>query len=140
MIDRGVGKGMPKSFEEILGRGPIQQERTIPGTQPGEADTVRYVSFGPNEKPAKVFRTVTTKIDPPFLSDGGCVLEGCIITLPDKTSLYPLAFHGDVVGWQRQIEGGARALGLLFGKILDDRIVLSDGREISLANCDIEFD
>lgn len=131
---------MPRSIEDILGRGPIQKERTIPGTQSGEGDSVRYVSFDTNDIPAKVFRNVTRKIDPPLMSGGGIVLEGCIITLPDTTSLYPLVFHGDIAGWQRQIEEGAHALGLLSAKILDDKIVLSDGREVSLADCHVEFD
>ncbi|MEN3748510.1 hypothetical protein TPR58_15145 [Sphingomonas sp. HF-S3] len=103
---------MPKSIEEILGRGPVQKERPIPGTLLGEADMVRYVSFYSKELPAKIFRNVTRKVNPPLVTGGGVVLEGCIITLPDTTSMYPLIFHGDVAGWQRQIEEGAHALGL----------------------------
>lgn len=131
---------MSKSIEEILALGPIQEKRAIPGTQPGEADNVRYVSFRSKDLPAKIFRSVTRKIDPPIMTGGGVLLEGCIITLPDTTSMYPLVFHGDLAGWQRQIEEGAHALGLVSAKIQNDKIALSDGREFNLADCSVEFD
>lgn len=131
---------MPKSIEDILGPGSFQNERAIPGTQPGEADKVLYVSFHSKDLPAKIFRNVTRKINPPLMTGGGVVLEGCIITLPDTTSMYPLMFHGDLAGWQRQIEEGAHALGLVSAKIQNDKIAISDGREFNLADCRVEFD
>ena|SRR5450432_113007 len=127
---------MARSIEEILGK--ISHERAIPGTRPGEAEKVRYVSFCEPQKPDEVFEEVVWKLDPPIANNGGVVREGFIIRIPDGTPLYALRYHGDVSGWQKQIEQGAAELGLVTGKLDGDRFVLSDDRSFPLADCKVE--
>lgn len=126
------------SMEDILG--PIERESKVPGTRPGESQKVRYISFHAPRTPSDVFREVTRAVEPPLPKRGGVVLEGCIATLPDGLRLYALSFHGDVEGWQRQIEEGARMLGLISARLEDEVLHLSDGRSIPLSACKVELD
>lgn len=127
-------------MEKILGKRSLDYERTVPGTAGDEAEKVRYVSFDGAQSPSSLFRQVTRRINPPLMSGGGVVLEGCFITTPDSTHFYCLSYHGDIAGWQRQIEGGAKELGLVTAKIGEQTLVLSDGRQFALSECQIQFD
>ena len=98
---------MPRTMEQILGA-PIERERQIPGTRPEESEKVRYVSFDISKKrPSDSFDDVVRKISPRIPQRGGVLLDGCVITSPDGLHFYALVFHGDVSGWQAQIEKGA---------------------------------
>jgi hypothetical protein len=83
---------------------------------------------------------VTRKIQPRLPKRGGVMLEGCNITVPDGTKFFALVFHADLDGWQRQIEGGARELGLLSARIDGDDFIVSDGRSFPLSACDVQFE
>jgi len=130
---------MTRSIEDVLGQ-KIERVRAIPGTRPGEEDKVRYVSYERSQNPAELFKGVVWRVKPPIAKHGGVVLEGCIVTLPDGTSLYSLAYHGDVGGWLNQIERGAKELGLLTAKISSNDLILSNGRCIPLSDCSFQFD
>jgi hypothetical protein len=117
----------------------IEREPKIPGTRPGEAAEVRYVSFAPADAPADEFAKVLAQIRPVVPKDGGVCLDNCVITLPDGTMFYAMAYHADIEGWQLQIEGGARALGRDFAWIDGDRFVVSDGRSVPLSACAVWF-
>ncbi len=130
---------MAQTIEEILGV-QVERERAVPGTRPGEAAKVRYVSFSGSKGPADVYEDVVWKIAPPIAQQGGVVLEGCIITSPVGDQFYALSFHGDVAGWQTQIESGAAELGLLSAKVETDDLTISDGRTYGLSDCTIVFD
>lgn len=127
---------MAQSIEEILGK--ITRERAIPGTGPEGAEKVRYVSFDESQKPSEIFESVVWKIKPPMVKNGGVNLENFTITTPDGARFYPLKYHGDVMGWQKQIEAGAEMLGLFTAKIDSDALSLSDGRSYPLSACTIE--
>ncbi|WP_407524763.1 hypothetical protein [Methylobacterium oryzisoli] len=130
---------MMPSMEDILGA-PIERERRVPGTRPGESETVRYVTFHEPRTPSATFREVTRAVTSPLPKRGGAVLEGCLVTLPDGQRLCALSFHGDIEGWQRQIEEGARMLGLVGARLEADVLHLSDGRSVPLDACTIALD
>ena len=130
---------MVSPMEKILG-GSIAKKGKIPGSSSEEAERVRYVSFDGKKAPKKLFREVTGRIDPLVPTAGTVMLEPCVITTPDGTHLYALYYHGDVAGWQRQIEEGAKELGLVTAKIEAQTLVLSDGRQFALSECQIKFD
>lgn len=128
---------MAQSLEEILGK--IEKPTGIPGTGPGEAERVRYVSFDRSQIPSNLFEEVVWKVAPPLAKNGGVILEDeFVITIPDGTSFYALEFNGDEAGWRKQIEQGASGMGLLTAKIEADRFVVSDGRHYLLSECAIE--
>ncbi|HLY54986.1 MAG TPA: hypothetical protein VKS60_05480 [Stellaceae bacterium] len=113
----------------------IERVPKIPGTRPGEAPEVRYVSFAPEDTPAHEYSRILEQVRPVSPKEGGACLDDCIITLPDGTMFFAMAFHADVEGWQRQIDGGARALGRIFAWIDGDNLAISDGRSIPLSSC-----
>ncbi|MDV2987562.1 UNVERIFIED_CONTAM: hypothetical protein Q9R58_24960 [Methylobacteriaceae bacterium AG10] len=129
---------MMPSIEEILG--PIEREPKVPGTRPGESEKVRYISFQEPRTPDDVFEEVPWVVEPPLPKRGGVILEGCILTLPDGLQFCALLFHSDIEAWQRQIEEGARMLGLVSARLEDEVLHLSDGRSIPLADCKVELD
>ena len=130
------------SFEAVVGK--IELERPTPGTRPGEADEVRYVSFDRAQNPSAsdLFdKGIPWRAGPPpQVRSGAILLPGFIITIPEGTPFYALEYHGDVQAWQKQIEQGAAGLGLLTAKIESDRFVISDGRSYPLSDCKIELD
>jgi hypothetical protein len=129
---------MTRSMQEILGK-EIQKERYVPGTRAGQSEQVRYVSIEGEKRPEDVFRSVTRRIDPPLVQNGGVVLERCLLTLPNGIVMYPLRYHGDLSGWQKQIEDGATDLGLISAQIDGESVLLSDGCRYALDECKIEF-
>ena len=129
---------MPSPMEKVLGR-PIRAVGHIPGTDRGEESQVRYVSYDGAQTPKKVFRQIIQSVDPPLPTRGGVMLEPCLLHAPDGTYLCCLYYHGDTLGWQRQIEQGAKKLGLLTARIEQGTLVLSDGRRLSLSECHAEF-
>lgn len=131
---------MSSSMEKILGKGSLESERRIPGVIGNETEKVRYVSFDGVQAPSALFRQVSRRINPPLMSGGGVMLEGVTIKTPDGTHFYCLYYHGDVEGWQRQIEEGAKELGLITAKIQEQSLVASHGRQFSLNECQVQFD
>jgi hypothetical protein len=126
----------PRTIEEILG--PIARDLLLPGTEPGAADKVRYVSFDPSKRPYDLFGAVVERISPPLIKQGGAILENFILRTPDGTAFYPLIYHGDPE-WPRQIELGAADLGLLTARIGEGvNFIISDGRVIPIADCVVE--
>jgi hypothetical protein len=130
---------MVSPMEKILG-GAIGKKGKIPGSSGDEGERVRYVSFDGKKAPKKLFREVTGRIDPLVPTAGTVMLEPCVITTPDGTHLYALYYQGDIAGWQRQIEEGAKELGFVTAKIEEQMFVLSDGRRFALSECQVQFD
>jgi hypothetical protein len=128
---------MAKSNEAVVGK--IDREQSIPGTRPHqrEKDNVRYVSYREGEDLWEAFDKVTGRLSPPVASSGGVMLDECIITMPEGIRFYSLVLNGDVDGWRRQIEQGARELGLLTGKIVGNEFLVSDGRSCPLSACSV---
>ena len=126
-------------MERIFGQGAFENERKVAGTRPGEDISVRYVSFSNPASIPESFDAVTGKIEPPIAKSGGVVLEDTRLKLPDGRRFFAVQFHGDVEGWQKQIEQGANALGRTTGKVQDGNVIVSDGHSYPLSSCDIEF-
>ena len=68
-------------MERIFGVGAF--ERKVPGTQPGEEASVRYVSFDDPASISNLFDEVLDKIEPNFMKSGGAILEGTKLELPE---------------------------------------------------------
>ncbi len=124
-------------MEQILGV-TFERERKIPGTRPGEGDTVRYISFTDPVTVPELFDTTVSKVEPPLIRGGGAILEGTRLKLPDGEQFFAVTFHGDEA-WPMQIEQGASLLGRKTAKVLGGDIVTSDGRLFPLSECEIEF-
>lgn len=129
---------MKKLIARVLGSKLGRDDTKLRGTGAGEdPQKVRLLLIPQGEKRTKLFDKVTQSAAPPPPTSGGCVLEGDLIS-PSGERFAVLTFHGDVSGWQRQIEEGAAPLGLTTGKIVRDRIDLSDGRTLHIAQCSFQ--
>jgi len=106
----------------------------IPGHQKVEGIEVLYIQILQSDD----FERITTA-EPTLAKSGGVSEDGCYIDTPTGEKLCAVVYHSDIEGWRKQIEFGAKQLGLLTGKIVGDNIELSDGRVYVLSECKIEF-
>jgi hypothetical protein len=131
---------MSNKMEDILGLGPIDTERKIPGTSFTEGREYRYISCGDGTDIAVLFKKVIREVNPPLATNGGAINEGCKVNLPSGECYFAVSYKGDIEGWRQQIEQGAIALGLSVAKVDQDKLLLSDGNEVFLSDCKFQFD
>jgi hypothetical protein len=129
---------MAAHMERVLGAKIGRDETILWGLGEGEdPDKVRLVALPTEGGRANNFSRVTQAVVPPHLSNGGCVLQDDLLT-PDGDRFAVLTYHGDVEGWQQQIEEGASLLGFKSAKISGNRLIVSDGRSFAVADCKLE--
>lgn len=119
--------------------GIVSLERRIPGTV--ARDDRGYVYFA-DDGSADFGRQFTDLVrfhQPNCATSGGVLEEGCRIRLPAGSVFHAISYKGDLDGWRRQIELGARGLQRELATIEGDRFALSDGRVYPLADCTIEL-
>ena len=126
-------------IEYVLGH-PICKERRVPGTYFVEGREYRYVSNKRQVKIGKLFHELFN-VPPIIPQNGGAILEGCKITLPNGDIFEAVSYKGDIKKWRQQLEQGAKALNEELARIdIDtDSIVLNDMRSFRLTDCIIDF-
>lgn len=130
-----------EKLEKILG-GKIERRdsQVVPGTVGVSGQEVVYFSDDGSNPRRTQLQRLTRQVNPPLLKSGGASERGCTIWLPDGTRFHAMAYHGDLEGWRKQIAQGAQELGVLTATISGDMLAISDGREIGLSECKVEFD
>ncbi len=120
------------------------ENRKIPGTIKVEGREFRYISDDGsgvftnfNRKYDDLFCKVTSQYE--IAKKGGVISENCKLETLDKGIFYGLSYKGDILGWRKQIELGAKKLNLIIGEIIEDKLILSDGRNYNLSDCKCEF-
>lgn len=129
---------MASEMEKILGK-PLGRNNVTPGTIaiPGK-EFVYFQDDG--EKPVrKQFNDLTQYTNPPHAKSGAVTSQGCSISLPDNTVFHGIAYHGDIDGWRKDIEEGAKGLQILLARIDGDNFIVSDGKTFQLADCKVSF-
>lgn len=126
-------------MKTLLGLGPIQKERTVPGTHHVEGREFCYVSNRNKWEFDILFKKLIRYVSPPIPKDGGALIECCKLTLSNGDIFEAISYKGDIEGWRLQIEQGAKALNEKLARIDGDSIVLDDMQSFSLADCRIEF-
>lgn len=126
-------------LEHVLGH-PIHKERRVPGTYLVEGREYRYVSNKSQVKFGKLFHELWN-VPPGIPQNGGALIEGCKITLPNGDIFEAVSYKGDIEGWRQQLEQGVKAFNEEVARIDIDTysIVLNDMRSFRLADCIIEF-
>lgn len=127
---------MENQMEKILG-GPIGVNKNIPGTVLVDGKEFVYFSDNGVGTPRAQFKALTQFTNPPNAKSGGVNTQGASITLPDNSTFYAIAYHGDIPGWRKDIQEGAQGLHVLLGKIEGDTFIVSDGRVFPLPTCKI---
>ena len=112
----------------------------MPGTRLVEGREFRYVSNKSQGKFDKLFHKLWN-VPPIIPQNGGALIEGCKITLPNGDIFEAVSYKGDIDGWRQQLEQGAKALKEEWARMdMDtDSIVLDDMRSFRLEDCNIDF-
>jgi hypothetical protein len=127
-------------LERILGRKLERADaRVVPGTDGASTREAIYFSDDGKSKFGKQFKNITCFTDPPNATYGAINEAGCDITPPEGPLFHAVIYHGDLSGWRKDIEEGAKGLGLLLARIEGDQFVISDGRSFPLSECKIDF-
>jgi len=129
-----------EQIKKLLGVSSIPTERAVPGTQLFEGREYCYVSNNSQKDFKKTFDELVDYVSPPIPKDGGVINEACKLTLPNGEIFQAISYRGDIEGWRRQIEQGAKALNEKIAKIETDSIVLDDMQSFRLTDCRIDFD
>ncbi|SFD74055.1 hypothetical protein SAMN04489722_1243 [Algibacter lectus] len=115
--------------------------REIPGKIIIENSEVKYISDDGNDNFVNnkngLFDLITSQFE--IAKYGGIISENCKLTLPNGELFHSLSYRGDIEGWREEIDLGAEKLKLITGKVINDKIELSDGRNFKLSDCKIEF-
>jgi hypothetical protein len=96
-----------------------------------------YVEHPGPEAFAKSFFQIGDGCDP-LPTSGGMINEEAMIELPSGIQLHALSYKGDIGGWHRRVTEWCKTRGLLWGKIVESRIVLSNGVTLPLQQCRAE--
>jgi hypothetical protein len=78
--------------------------------------------------------------DLPLPTSGGVIEERVRIYLDSNTSLLGVSYKGDLVGWRAKLVAYCNAKHRKWGIVSRQKVVLSDGRELVLGDCDVVFD
>lgn len=100
-----------KNLERILG-GRIEQraDRIAPGINPVAGVEVIYFEADRTARAPRQFDALLDSAGELTVSSGGIVSDSCWITLPSGQCFLALSFHGDLDGWRKAVEAGARTL------------------------------
>lgn len=131
---------VPKNrMEEVLGLGSIEWNRIVPGIRPIEGREFCYIADEGQGDFGKIFKKIIHYISPPVPQNGGAMIEGCKITLPNGGVFQAISYKGDIEGWRMQIEQGAQALNVKLARIDGESIVLDNIHSFLLKDCRIDF-
>ena len=128
---------MPRTIEEILGVSGIG-ERSIPGTVAVEGREHWYIEYHGGDFDSEFIKLIQA-VQPAIPSHGGAITGGCELTLPDGRKFHAMSYKGDLIGWRKQIELGAKHLGCATARIGDDDLYVSDASAFPLAACHARF-
>jgi hypothetical protein len=134
-----VEENKTREIEAILGLGKIDTTRKIPGTKNVPGREFRYVSCGTATNLGDLFEKLLRQVQPLIPQSGAAITENCELTLPSGERFFALSYRGELENWRKQVEQGAKILGLKVAKIVDDRFVVDDGQDIELGKCKVEF-
>jgi len=115
-------------MERVLGTKIGRDRSKLQGTGDGEdPGKVRFVSFPSGRRIGDAFEEITSSKTSREPSHGGCSLKEDEVLAPDGTCFRTIVFHGDVEGWQQQIENGARSIGAISARLVGHNLLTSNG-------------
>lgn len=117
---------------------------TLPGSI--HYDNVEFIYYQiPNGAPKRsVFKKIMSQTNVSFFTKmgrdiGGAVEDRVTIVTPSRMLFQCIKIHGDVSGWRKAIEFGAKDVGSLLAKINGNTLLLETGASFSLDDCEISF-
>jgi hypothetical protein len=124
-------------LEKILG-GKIESlnEQPLPGLVPSPGEEVVFFSGDVTTDLGEQMKRLIGHIEPLYAKSGRVMATKHTLTLPEGQIFHAITCRGDIEGWRRQVVEGAKALGVLLGRIEgSSKFVLSDGRVLPLSQC-----
>jgi hypothetical protein len=122
-------------LKHLLELNALVSAKKVPGAVAVDGREVRYVEERGEDPFVTIFWRIVRHIDPPLPQDGRAVVEGCQLLLPTGEPFQAVSYGGDIEGWRKQMNEGAKALNLAIGDIHDGMLILNDGRAFELAAC-----
>lgn len=131
----------PKTkMEKVLGSHIAQpDELEVPGSKDADSDRVLYFAVSKGKSARALLQKILNFSDPPNAQSGGAHEGGCLITTTTSETFCAVQFRGDLVGWRKDIELGAAAVGSELARIENGNLKTFGGRSFSLTDCTIEF-
>ncbi|MOA20928.1 hypothetical protein D3C78_1414010 [compost metagenome] len=111
----------------------------MPGVLPVDGVEIVYYQDDKRTTPKKLFKSFLDGLSFRNAKNGGRASDSCSVLSPDGLLFRVMSYHGDLAGWRKDIEEGAKGLGLLLAKIEGDQFVISDGRSFPLSEYKIEI-
>ncbi len=115
-------------------------ERELPGTRIVEAREFLYVEASDRGAFENMFGEITDSPRDAMPACGGVITENATIVLPNGRQIHGLSYKGDIDGWRRVIQANVGAAGLLYARIVGDRVELSNGESVALEDCTLQLD
>ena len=115
--------------------------RTIPGLIEVEGREFFYVEILAGEGFDEILdEALAGSPDLPLPKSGGAIEEKGRILIDSNTSLVGVSYKGDLAGWRAKLVAYCNAKHRKWGVVSRQKVVLSDGRELILGECEVVFD
>ncbi|MBX7105963.1 MAG: hypothetical protein K1X57_17910 [Gemmataceae bacterium] len=115
--------------------------RTIPGIIEVEGREFFYFETLAGEGFDEILdEALAGSTDLPLPKSGGVIEEKVRILLDSNVSLLGVSYKGDLAGWRAKLVAYCNAKHRKWGNVSEQKLVLSDGRELVLGECDVVFD
>lgn len=124
-------------IEKLLGV-PPDAPRQIPGTNPPPGRELRYVQYSGPDTFSKFFERLMHHA-PIVATHGGVMTGGCKLVLPSGDTYQAISYKGDLEGWRAHVQIGVAALEVLLAQVVDGKLVLADGSQVPLTECQATF-
>jgi hypothetical protein len=125
-----------EQMEKIVGGKitPFDQE-PLPGLESSADSEVVYFADRSGDIGDQM-RQLARQVEPPLLKHGSVGATMHKLITPSGEVFHAIRYRGDIDGWRRQIEEGARALGVVLGRIEAGQfLALSTGQKFALSEC-----
>ena len=116
-------------------------QRTIPGMFEVEGREFFYVQMLLEEGFDEIIdEALAGSPELPLPKTGGVIEEKVTILLDPKTSLLGISYKGDLVGWRTKLVAYCNAKHRKWGIVSRQKLMLSNGEELDLGECNVRFD
>lgn len=116
-------------------------QRTIPGMIEVEGREFFYVQVLFGEGFGEIIDgALAGSPELPLPKSGGVIEEKVTILIDPKTSLLGISYKGDLVGWRTKLVAYCNAKHRKWGIVSRQKLMLSNGEELDLGECNVRFD
>jgi hypothetical protein len=96
-----------------------------------------YIECMTPERFKKMFFTIGDHAGSPLPTSGGIINEEATIRLPGGRLMCAVSYRGDMEGWRRMASEWCKDQMIMFGVVQGQVIVLSNGEEFALTDCEL---